>query len=399
MKIGKQILILILLSMFGFSVCFSQPNFTTNYENNDFKYLNIELNGNANGIMQITQKLKQNEIDTLMYSFDSLGVINKITLNTWYSDFEQNQDATAISIFLFNAGNLISAFEKQLPETGYVNLNDFDYTYKYDSIGNLLTKKSFIKNCLVSEDIHEYDEYNRLIRKNELVYGYFNRINKQKIPKDKSKYLSFVYNYWYDNSGNKIAETMDNIKSDIHKKYYYTYDSIGNLIEDGWIQNYQESDKIEPLFGYKYNYQGNLILKFCIATFSPHNTDTYYQYDENGNQTDVKGYYIASNDTTLGYHFVYKYDSLGNQIEDEMVVGSFRRLNFDDYKKLTTQFDSHNNIIRQEYITEDNDILKSIRYVYTYDNYRNWIRKERYETYQGNSEETIEIQERIIEYY
>ena len=138
-----------------------------------------------------------------------------------------------------------------------------------------------------------------------------------------------------------------------------------------------------------------MIKSFSIGKWSPHNTDTYYEYDEFGNKIDVKGYHIRK-DTILGYHYVFQYNENGQQTKKESKTGYF--YDYNEYNTLFTTYDDHKNITQQEYI-RNNQTVKMIRYVYTYDSYENWIKREQYE---GETEENLSVKlvdEREIEYY
>ena len=54
---------------------------------------------------------------------------------------------------------------------------------------------------------------------------------------------------------------------------------------------------------------------------------------------------------------------------------------------------------QQEFYNSDNQIAMVFRYVYTYDQYGNWIKKEEYEGKNEDKLEKIKIIERKFEYY
>ena len=85
-----------------------------------------------------------------------------------------------------------------------------------------------------------------------------------------------------------------------------------------------------------------------------------------------------------------------------MLVGGpffLSSLIFKECSKLITTYDKHKNITQQKLYTSDNQIVDIICFVYEYDSYGNWIKKEEY---RGKNEDELlkmNVKERILEYY
>ena len=68
------------------------------------------------------------------------------------------------------------------------------------------------------------------------------------------------------------------------------------------------------------------------------------------------------------------------------------------YSTLITTYDKNKNITQEEYIV-NNETVNITRYVYTYDSWGNWIKREKHI---GENEENLFktlVEERVIEYY
>lgn len=343
-----------------YSVGFAQQNKTTSYQNKMKTELSISLFGSVKLLRQSTYYTNSNSTDTIAYIFNIQGSPTKIIKTSKALLYQGNSS----KIYDFENGNLIS--EKYYENNTLL----FGTNLKYDNLGRLI----------------ESSEYSN------------NKNLKRKAGKP-----SFIETYQYNSLGQLTAYTMDNISRGVFHKWVYKYDNNGNKIEEGSCENYKGIKysidcNYKALLGYEYNAKNQLTKKFGIAKWSPHNTDTYYQYDDYGNVIDVKGYYI-SNDTILGYHYVYQYDEHGNQIMEEQKAGSYRSIETDNYKYTRTQYDDYHNITQQEYLTSQNKLLKIVRFIYTYDSVGNWIKKEKFEGKTEHELSKIEVDDRTIEYF
>jgi len=423
----KWIILLLLITQYVF--CDAQQEIITSYQNRENTKLNIVLKGKVKHIKQISyspDKLCDTissfiddedyknphhggliaikcHCDTITYCFDNNLAIKKIEDIDFYID-ASNRRTRSKTVYLFENGNLISEISSR---NGTVSN---ETTYEYDLSNNLIVKAKDLSTVVILDSL-EYDNNNNLITKRTYRYGYtnqkrdFKNIKGQYYLKKNKKLimesrLTDIEEYKYDAFDNLISKTWNNNS----RKDIYVYDTLGNKIEEGYCSKNKGSKcKYTPLRGFAYDENNRIIKTFSIGDWKPHNTDTYYHYDEQGRKIEVKGYYIYNmKDTVMGYHWIYKYDENGQQIKEEILVGrSFYHslLSNTNYKILITTYDSYKNITQQKYYATDNQKVNFIRYVYTYDSYGNWIKKEEY---RGNNEDELvktNIKERKLEYY
>lgn len=339
-----------------YSVGFAQQNVTTSYQNK----LKTELSISLSGSVKLLRQTNSNSSDTITYIFNSKGSPTEII-------------KTDRALFNPGSGKEIYAFAN----------------------GNLISEKYYENNTLLFGTNLKYDNRGNLIESS--------RYSNNKNLKRKAGKPSFIETYQYDSLGLLTAYTMDNISGEIFKKWIYKYDSNGNKIEEGSCENYKGIKypiecNYKALLGYEYNAKNQLTKEFGIAKWSPHNTDTYYQYDEHGNEIEAKGYYITDV-TVLGFHYVYQYDEYGNKIMEEQKAGHYRSIGGVNYKYTRTQYDNYQNITQQEYLTSQNKLLKIVRYIYSYDSAGNWIKKEKLEGKTEQELSKVEVVDRTIEYF
>jgi len=390
----KSILKLTFVFLLYSSLCNGQLDQRTTYNSKEDKQLSISLNGRVQNISLKSQNLANESSDSVFYAFDKNGTITDIkTIGQGVDVIERKIQLEEIH-YKFEEGRIVSKLNKAV--------NGLDgYVYQYDKDWNLILEKMYMKNKLITEISTNYDGQKRIIEKTEHLYGGFSDYN-ERTEKNKSDYLYTIESYVYDEDGNLISKTEKNLKKQFTETTQYKYDTSNNLIEEGNCvsDRNKKGCNYRPLFGYEYNSKNQLIKKFQLAKFSPHNTDTYYQYDENGNEIESKGFYIyPDKGTTLGYHFKYEYDQFGNKIKDVEVVGKYRSLGFDKYQTEATKYDKYQNVILIEYLTQDGSPIKVISKKYFYDNSGNWTTME---TSEGKSHDDLKLTEiitRRIMYY
>jgi hypothetical protein len=376
--------------------CFSQQTIKTEYFHDNISDLNLSLYGQVKYVKEIRENLLYDNKKEREYFFNQRGQPTKIIESGLGLDVLNRTKRKEITVYEFENGKLISKLNSNI-EGLDGNINE------YDEQGNLINKKYYLRNAIVSEEYFEYDKQNRLLKYSFYVYGY-NQLNNEEIPNNKDEYISTIKTFKYDEKGNLIEETLDNISGDVFKKYIYKYDRNGNKIEEGSCLNYKGVDVIaecdyDPSEGWKYDDKNQIIKEFQIGEWMmSNNTDTFYQYDMNGRKIDTKGYFIKI-DTVLVYHFKYEYDDFGNQIKEEQVVGNYRFSDFGFYNREEKKYDKFQNLLLQEYITATNERIKVVKYNYLYDEKGNWIEQIEFEG--KTSEDMIENQiiTRKINYY
>lgn len=366
----------------------------TTFQYDDEKRLNIELFGKVKNATVQKENLKNDNPEIYIYNFDSNGNPLKIVKNGLGVDVINRTLRNEGIHYEFKNGKLLSKLNKMI--------DGFDgETYKYDDNWNLVLEKHYINNTLVKEISQNFDNENRLSLKTEYLFGAFSDYNEE-TEEEKETYLYKAEEYKYDNRNNLITKIEQNFRKDFIEETSYKYDSYNNLIEEGYCfkDKGKKDCKYKPLYGFDYDKENRLIKKYQLAQFSPHNTDTYYKYDPNGNKIEAIGYYIYPNkEPIIGYQFKYDYNEFGNITKDVEVIGKYRRLKFEKYKTEVTKYDKYQNIKLEEFLTESGETIKVVVYNYEYDNFGNWIKKETKEGKTHNDLELIEITTRDIEYY
>ena len=254
---------------------------------------------------------------------------------------------------------------------------------------------------MVKEISQKFDNENRITKKIEYLYGGYSDYD-EKTQEGKENYVYEIEDYEYDNYGNLTKITSHNFRKNFVEERIFKFDLKGNIIEEGQCMksNGNTECTYKPLFGFEYDNQNRQVRKFQLAQFSPHNTDQVYKYDTNGNKIESIGYYIYPNkERVIGYQFMYQYNEYGNKTKDVEVIGKYRRLRFDKYKTEITKYDTFQNIILEEYITESGEPIKVVVNSYKYDQNGNWVTKEKKEGKNHDDLSITEITTRRIEYY
>jgi hypothetical protein len=392
----KTNFILILIFQLFYLLGFSQEKAKTHYENDKYSKLNLSLNGQVEYLRETTENFFTENNEEIEYYFDKNGRPTQIIETSLGLDVMARELRNENTIFTFENGILIS-------ELNQVDEGLDGYTYTINDAGYIILEKFYVKNRLVSEEVFDYDLNNRLIKSIDYVYGFFRDFTGD-TPENKDGFISMIETFEYDEDGNLMEDTMNNVKGDIFKKHIFIFDTNGNLVEDGRCKNYDkllDKKKCEyiPSTGYQYNQNNQMIKKYSIGDWSPHNTDTYYKYDNNGREIEAKGFYITKKDTVLGYHYIYQYDNNGNKTKEVEIVGRYRSIGFDKYKTESIEYDKFQNITLQEFITLDGQRIKVVRYNYVYDDKGNWIERQKMEGKTSSDLELTERKTKEIKYY
>ncbi len=382
-----------IILLFTFCSNFAQQKTTFNLSKNE--NLNVELFGKVKQLRVISKDLRNNVSDSLVYDFEANGTpVSIINFGLGVDVIERRLKTEEIH-YEFKNGKLISKLNK-------INTDLDGEIYEYDKNWNVVLEKNYLKNILIKEIVSEYDPKNRIVKSAEYLYGGFSDYN-EKNQEGKANYLYQTDEFRYDNNNNLIIKTSQNLRNHFIERRIYKYDINNNNIEEGqcFLSEVKgECNNYKPLFGYEYNSKNQLVKKFQLAKFSPHNTDEYHLYDNYGNEIESKGYYIYPDKfPILGYHFKYEYNEFGKKIKDVEVVGKYRSLVFEKYKTEITKYDIQQNVVLEEYLTESGLPIKVVVKNYEYDKNGNWIKREIKEGKTYNDIKSIEILTREIVYY
>lgn len=355
--------------------------------------VDIDLLGKVKEVKVEVHRKPGGPMESRTYLFDEHGEpLDILEITQGLNAFRMSLEGKKYH-YIFKNGKLLSALNVGPEKDGEV--------FSYDSSGNRIFEKHYMSGILVKEIISGYYVSGRIKSVIEYLYGGFSDYD-EKTEKDKDNYRNESKEYSYDDAGNLILVYTKNYRKNFREEEIFRYDSLNNLVEEGrcYIPKEQDTCNYRGLFGYIYNDKNQLIKKFDLAQFSPHNTDQIYVYDEKGNKTESIGYYLyPENEPELGYHFKYEYDEYGNIIKDVEVVGEYRSLGFERYKTEVTKYDEHQNIVLKEYLTENGDPVKIETFEYRYDKKGNWIKSEHREGKNYKDLKVTEVTKRRIKYY
>lgn len=212
----------------------------------------------------------------------------------------------------------------------------------YNDIGNVINyRHDYIVYFLNTE--YKYDSSNRLIK----------MIKSQWFGKE----------MYY--SQNEVLEYNDSV---INRSVYYKNDPesikynlryyINELQLLSRVEDYSNYESFSSVVNYKYNEDG--ILNFVD------DSEVKYQYDQNKNLI-LKEFYEVNIDKPKLY-FKYDYNDKNQLIKEQYIIG----------EKLSSkqEFEYKNNLLFKKTVYFDEK--KQHYHLYYYDNYGNWIRRERY---------------------
>lgn len=185
--------------------------------------------------------------------------------------------------------------------------------------------------------------------------------------------------YVYNAYGQITEERVENgDKSLNHKETVVHRDARGNKLETKLVYS-SLSSPFKVTFKYDAN---NNPTETCIF----HDGEIFLKFQS---RYDVYNREIENWDITAGERYLYKYDDLGNRIEEAQYNQNGELLT----KKISV-YDSNRHKTEIRKYGNDGKLMFTANYTYTVDEKKNWIRKVEY--YNGKP---LLITERIIEYY
>lgn len=306
------------------------------------------------------------------------------------------------AILVNSAAYSISNISICILENGHIVRNIYNkgrvFEYSYNQNGLLTKRVELVNNDCISEKNILLDENGRPVRM-ESYYFRYDKKREKKQPQNpqKTKTLSRVDSYCYDEKGNIVAHQEDHRVAQWMETF--EYDSRGNMIFKGKCEGYKgdvhscECRKIKRTEGYEYDEQNNCVRSYSIG-WKRGNWDIYHQYDREGRETEYKSYTINKGQRTLGAHFQTTYDTAGRMVRKEALAGSFRMGVLEEL-----QYDNQGNVTEIVVYKVKDHPFKIVRYQYDYDRHGNWIKRVSYE---GESEDMMnitQVEERHITYY
>jgi len=161
-------------------------------------------------------------------------------------------------------------------------------SHVYNSDWNLVEENDFYNNNLDNKIINKYDSEGKIVEKNHYSY-------------DGSFRNKTIYNY--NSEGYLIMRKEYNSNGSVLKEKSYKYNK-GNLTQTSTQEGHYGR--------YKYNSDGNVREFRKTREYSTYSEMWLYKYDSVGNQIQSDYLYKGELKTTT----LYKYDSNGNKIEE-----------------------------------------------------------------------------------
>ena len=200
--------------------------------------------------------------------------------------------------------------------------------YSSNSNGNILLKKIKYRNYITEE--FSYNTSNLISEVNstsiwrKFYYNESNQLIKQEI----------AANQKMDNSSEQSHEFIDPNKVGIWMYYIYEYDNNGLLIRQLNYVPKDGNDELRSMFTFEY-YDNNLISKMLLHSGNAEVTQFWtYQYDSNGNATEIDYYSYLSLQEGTGPKLIskgtYEFDSYLNPykiFEKSGSPGFYKNLN------------------------------------------------------------------------
>jgi hypothetical protein len=265
-----------------------------------------------------------------------------------------------------------------------------------DNKGNILEYNSTVYGIIKRKKIAQYNEKNKITEyksynsegkldcHNTLKYDTKgNIIEKTRTTENEDEKLIFIYD-----SYNRLVEESRHYKGNFGKRFNYKYDSYGNKIEEkfssangsswGSTTTFQYNSKGKQISSTRFDYEGELSSKMI------------YKYDNFNRLTEI----YKENDSLSVNNFYYKYDNLGNKLEEISID-----LSSEEIKK----FDIKGNLLEKEkikkYYAEGKPSREKTVYKYEYDSKGNWIKRIIYHVEESKTfPEKYRVTERIITY-
>ena len=208
--------------------------------------------------------------------------------------------------------------------------------YSYTNFGEINVKK-------------QYGSNGRIYRKENYVYNSKKKLIRKSRSDEKGNDL-FIWNYKYNNNGEKVEVIINDVSYGGHTidKSTFRYDAKSNLIER---KNYDNNEVMQSVFTFKYK-KNHLIALESIFHNKNTKTKTLNNYNKKGEKMESKSY---DENNQLISTYITIYNSYNKKIKTINTKNGLEEVTIFKY-----QYDLHNNwitITEKEYF---NDKLKTI---------------------------------------
>lgn len=223
---------------------------------------------------------------------------------------------------------------------------EFDYSYQYDSEGNMLTMQGKrIVNDSVLEHSYEY-KYDENGRQTEGI----------QYSSDGS--ITSKYSAKYDRSGNFVEGNDVQYDSTNSTRYLASYNELGYMTEETKyiVYEYKEKEGLQTEFRNEYQYDdlGNLLLEIGYGKYGDFSYKYVYEYDEDSNLT--KAYNYDASDTVISVYEAF-YDDEGNLVSFTLSDTDGKLLS-----KHEAQYENGNMVLEVDCLSVSRDPVYSAEY-------------------------------------
>ncbi|WP_289058108.1 hypothetical protein [uncultured Mesotoga sp.] len=223
---------------------------------------------------------------------------------------------------------------------------EFDYSYQYDSEGNMLTmqgKRIVNDSALEHSYEYKYDENGRQI---------------EGIQYSSDGSIISKYSAKYDESGNFVEGNDVQYDSSNSTRYLASYNELGYMTEETKyiVFEYKEKEGLQTEFRNEYQYDdlGNLLLEIGYGKYGDFSYKYGYEYDEEGNL--IKAYNYSASDTIISVYEA-SYDDEGNLVRFILSDASGKILSEHE-----AQYDNGNMVLEVDCLSESRNLVYSAEY-------------------------------------
>lgn len=167
-----------------------------------------------------------------------------------------------------------------------------------------------------------------------------------------------------DNGLNNLT-LVTNENGDLKRSWESKFNSDMKLVES---KQFDPSGVMVQIQKNQYDEVGNMVLMTIEDLKREWTHKTTYKYDDNGNAIEMFKYNPARKTTDKR---TYKFDEEGNEIEQELIREN------GDYTKFVSEYDQMGNLLEMYWYDKAGTLTDQTSFTYEYDNHANWTTKTR----------------------
>ncbi len=233
---------------------------------------------------------------------------------------------------------------KKIKET---NSKNHVFTFEYNNLGDLISKKAMLNNKLVEIEKYKYDLLGNVISKfdgngneTKIEINSLNKPGKITFPGDNTISVNTIV-YQYDIYGDEVFN-----QDSLGKTHKYILDSDGRILKEIELDS---NGKNEISKEFKYDNNGNKVYEK-----DGNGNVTEYMYDSLNRIKTVKFYDNSIPSKPVIKTKTYEYDKYGNLIKEINYMGNITSYKYDNLGRLIEKYDGGGNLVEKlEYYNND----------------------------------------------